>query len=405
MRTDPLRLSSRRPVSSHRYILYCNEMVGLGHVRRSLAIASHLTAIDESATALILTGAEIEPVFKLPPRVDSVKLPARSRDENGNHRAQRLGVGIEDLHALRAQIASAAATAFRPHVAIVDKLPLGLGGELEPTLEALRASGDCRLVLGLRDIEDSPANVRRRWGPEVRAAIGRLYDAVLVYGPPGTMDAFDCVDWDDLDVPVAHVGYVGGAMPTAAPADLPGDYVLATTGGGSDGYRLLATFAEALRLRPLPCRAVVVTGPLMDAGHRAHLQALLADVDADLWEFRADMPHVIAGARGIVTMAGYNTVSEVMRARRPALLVPRVRPSHEQLERARDLARRGLQEMLHPDGMTPARMRTALDRLLDRPRPAFDPSEYNGTHRAVEILRDLAASVRRGVPEPLAEPA
>src|SRR3712207_1341554 len=97
MRTAPLPVSSAL-VRSHRYILYSNEMVGLGHVRRSLAIASHLTAVDESATALILTGAEIEPVFKLPPRVDSVKLPARSRDEHGNHRSRRLRLEIEDLH-------------------------------------------------------------------------------------------------------------------------------------------------------------------------------------------------------------------------------------------------------------------------------------------------------------------
>jgi predicted glycosyltransferase len=377
---------------SHRYILYCNEMVGLGHVRRSLAIAAHLADADDDATALILTGAEIEPVFRLPPGVDTVKLPARSRDENGVHRAQRLHVGIEDLQALRADIALASATAFRPHVAVVDKLPLGLGGELEPTLRALRARGDCRLVLGLRDIEDSPGNVRRLWGPELRAAIEELYDAVLVYGPPETMDAFDCVGWHDLDVPVFHVGYVGADMPTTAPPDLSDEYVVATAGGGSDGYRLLATFAEALRLRPLPCRAVVVTGPLMDAARRSQIELLLAGTDAQVWPYRPDMERVIAGARGVVAMAGYNTVSEVMRARKPALLVPRVRPSREQLGHAEQLARRGLQDMLHPDRMTPARMRAALDRLLARRRPDFDPHQYDGAQRAGTILRELAGA-------------
>ena len=67
------------------------------------------------------------------------------------------------------------------------------------------------MVLGLRDIEDNPARVRRAWGaPGLRAAIERCYDAVLVYGPGSTPDAIDCTGWD-LEVPVRHVGYVSRA--------------------------------------------------------------------------------------------------------------------------------------------------------------------------------------------------
>src|SRR6185312_11965 len=169
-----------------RFIFYANELIGLGQLRRALVLAARLSASRGAPTSLILTGSPIEPTFCLPPRVDTVKLPALSRDERGTQYAARLKLDREELRALRSGIALASAVSFQPDVAVVDKLPLGQGGELEPTLDALKSSTDCKLVLGLRDIEDSPANVRRKWGTAVRRAIARYYDAILVYGPEST---------------------------------------------------------------------------------------------------------------------------------------------------------------------------------------------------------------------------
>jgi predicted glycosyltransferase len=275
---------------------------------------------------------------------------------------------------------------------VVDRFPLGLNGELEPTLEALEGTG-CKLVLGLRDIEEDPFAVRRKWGPRMREAIKRFYDMIVVYGPPEPrLDAIDCLGWHDvtLSVPLVHVGYVGTSVPETGPPDLPDEYVLATVGGGCDGYDILAAFIEALRLDPLQCPSVIVTGPLMPAEHVQRLRHLGEGLDLRLWQFRPDLERLIAGARAVVCMAGYNTVSELMRAHKPALLVPRVRPIQEQLLRAGELARRGLQDVLHPEDLTPSTMRGALERLLTRPRPSFSDADFCGTERMAELLAGLA---------------
>ncbi len=373
-----------------RFIFYANEVIGLGQLRRTLALAARLSASRAAPTSLILTGSPIEPTFRLPPRVDTVKLPGLSRDQRGTQYSARLQLDRDELRALRSGIALASATSFRPDVAVVDKLPLGQGGELEPTLEALKSRSNCKLVLGLRDIEDSPVNVRRKWGPDTRRAIERYYDAILVYGPESTPDAIDCIEPLGLDVPLHHVGYVGTPIPDCGPSDLEGDYLLVTAGGGFDGFRLLATFAEALRLRPLSCRAVMVAGPLMPPVQRAALTELIAGLDIQLCELRRDMEYVIAGARAVVSMAGYNTVSELMRARKPALLVPRSGPSQEQLIRARSLTAMGLQDMLHPAELSPAALRRSLDRLLMRRFAGDLPPHYNGTECAARILAEMA---------------
>jgi predicted glycosyltransferase len=382
-----------------RFLLFSNEAVGLGHLRRALAITERLAQTDPGATSLIVTGSPAQVPFDLPPRVEALTLPSLFRDGNGKHHARRLALDDGEVGRLRGDVARAAALAFKPDCAVVDRFPLGLEGELGPVLEALRVSG-CRLVLGLRDIEADPSEVRRTWGPDQRRAIGRFYDLVLVYGPESPpLDALDCLSLgeDNLPVPIVHVGYVGGGRNGSAPDDVPEDFVLATVGGGSDGFDVLATFVESLRLEPLPCPALVVTGPLMPRELVEHLEERSRGLAVQVRRFTPNLEALIRRARAVVCMAGYNTVAELMRARKPALLVPRVSPIREQLVRARELGRRGLQDVLHPRDLSPATMRAALDRLLARPEPPFEEEHFRGTELTADLLASLAS--RNGYPQ------
>jgi predicted glycosyltransferase len=387
-------------VSTHqdrgpRFLFYSHDSFGLGHLRRTLALAGALADRDGGATSLIMTGLTVASAYRLPPRVDTLKLPALRKDDTGSYRALRLDVDFDDLQRVRSSLALATAQSFAPAVTIVDKTPLGLRGELIPALDWLSQRAGGRLVLGLRDIDDSPSRVRREWRRnKLREAIQRYYDAVVVYGPAASMDALRCLQITDLGVPVHHVGYVGPAIPGGAPPDFPPEYVLVTAGGGGDGFEVLATFVQAVRSAPLPLPAVIVAGPLMSDDEFQRLARLTDGLNVRLHEFRADMESVIAGARAVVAMAGYNTVSELLAARKPALLVPRVRPREEQLVRARMLADRGLADMLHPDELDPARMRAAIEQLLDRDPPDVPAIEQGGAHRAAQILLELAARHR-----------
>jgi len=373
---------------SARYLFFTNECVGLGHLRRALALAGAVTERDPEASALIVTGAPIELAHPLPPRVDTVKLPLLSRDEAGAQRAGRLKIGLRDVRALRTQLAVAAAQSFVPGVVVVDKVPLGLGDELAPALEWLHGAGT-KLVLGLRDIEDVPARVRREWGrPAVRAAFERLYDAVLVYGPEGTnYHALACLGWEP-ERPVHYVGYVASRR-TPPPADLPDDYLLVTAGGGADGAELVGAFLDAVRLEPLPVPGVVVTGPLMPERDVRSLRGRASPLDVVFETFLPGLDGAIAAARGVVAMAGYNTVSEVLRSGRPTLLVPRVRPSGEQVLRAELLRKAGRAQVLYPHELDARRMRSSLEQLLATAPQPEDTSQA-GASRAADVLAAVA---------------
>lgn len=384
----PVPASSAGP----RFLFFSNELVGLGHLRRQLALSGRLAGTVAGATSLIVTGTPCEPFFTLPDGVDAITLPKRIRDDTGRQ-AGKLRIELAELHDIRSRIALAAATSFRPAVVVVDKLPLGPAGELIPTLEALRSASNSKVVLGLRDIDDSPERVRSAW-EGLRESVERYFDAIVVYGPPGSPHAVHCLDWPDLQIPVRHVGYVTATMPASGGGPLPSGYVLATAGSGRSGFGLLSTFLEAVALDPLPHHAVVLTGPFMDAGEKSRLRELARGLDVEVWEFRSDIGRLIAHAVGIVGMAGYNTVAESLRSGKPALLVPRVMPSEEQLVRARFLVAEGLADMIHPGELTPARMREGLERLVTRDSPAPAPGLFQGTERAAALLSSLAGEGR-----------
>ena len=66
-------------------------------------------------------------------------------------------------------------------------------------------------------------------------------------------------------------------------------------------------------------------------------------------EFDNRMEELIAGAKAVVAMGGYNTYCEILSFDKPALIVPRVAPRQEQLIRARRAAELGLIEMFLPE--------------------------------------------------------
>ena len=55
----------------------------------------------------------------------------------------------------------------------------------------------------------------------------------------------------------------------------------------------------------------------------------------------------------VVSMAGYNTICEILSLRKRAVIVPRVEPVKEQEIRATRMARLGLFKMIHPARLTP----------------------------------------------------
>ncbi len=62
-----------------RIMLYSHDTYGLGHIRRSLAIAAQLAQDVPEASQLLITGSILHGAFQLPERLDTIKLPALTK--------------------------------------------------------------------------------------------------------------------------------------------------------------------------------------------------------------------------------------------------------------------------------------------------------------------------------------
>jgi len=137
----------------------------------------------------------------------------------------------------------------------------------------------------------------------------------------------------------------------------------------------------------------------MPQGDRARLQAsaLPGRKNVFLIDFTNRMLEFVDSASVVVSMAGYNSVCEIISRRKKAILIPRVYPRQEQLIRARHMESLGLAVMIHPDELSPERLADAIDRLLTSPEISnSNVLDFNGLDRAAAILRDDLGQTGQG---------
>jgi predicted glycosyltransferase len=391
---------------ARKILLYSHDTVGLGHIRRVAAIGKQLATEAPEDTVLILTGSNVAGSLTLPPNVDYVKLPSVRKVTNSEYEARTLRMEGDDVMSLRAEIIKETFRSFDPDLLIVDKAPLGVHGDLLPTLKLARERGPrCRVVLSLRDILDTPEEVIGAWEREgIHEALRRYYDLVLVWGEQRIYDVVREYGLpSDVAAKVNYCGYIGVEPDSGPPADRGKrkKLVLVTVGGGQDGYDLLATYLRSLAETKRRFASVVLLGPDLPAEKRAELTALIEQADAPVFavDYARQIDRFMRSADLCVTMGGYNTMCEVVSRGRPAIVVPRVNPRQEQLIRATKWHELGLLRMIHPDALSPSVLAAAIDEELAHPRTPAQPAlDFGGLDRAARILRpDFTPRAKAGL--------
>jgi predicted glycosyltransferase len=384
-----------------RVMLYSHDTFGLGHLRRSRALAGAITAADPTASALILTGSPVAGRFAFPSRVDHMRLPGVIKRSDGSYASRTMGMSIEETTALRSGLIRSMAQQYAPDVLIVDKEPTGFRGELLPALELLSQKGHSKLVLGLRDVLDEPEVLAEEWArKEAIAATEQFYDEIWIYGLASIYDPTKGLPLSPRVRDRMHwTGYLRRDLgPLDTPPEQP--YVLITPGGGGDGAMMVDLVLSAYEQDPdLAPRAVLVYGPFLSGETReafeTRVEALQGRVTTVGFESRIET--LFSGAQGVVCMGGYNTFCEVLSFDKPAVIVPRTTPRLEQWIRASRAEELGLVTMLDErrDGWTPAAMTRAIRALAAQKQPsqAFSRGLLDGldcvTQRVSTLLQDL----------------
>ena len=186
--------------------------------------------------------------------------------------------------------------------------------------------------------------------------------------------------------------------------------MLVTAGGGEDGYALMSTYVEAAveLSRKFSTRSLMVAGPeLAPAQATALHEAAQRRGNIRVVEFTDDMLSYMNAADVVVSMAGYNTICELLTLRKRAVIVPRVKPVQEQKIRAERMAELSVFQMIHPDHLSPRALASAVgDQIqalrVDKEVPAV--IDLGALPRITEILSGVAVPDGCGTFIPALEP-
>ena len=83
-----------REIRRLKVIFYSHDTVGLGHVRRNVALASTLAP---SADVVMITGNPEAAALPLPTHTDIVTVPTVAKDAAGGYRSRTLGAPLEQV--------------------------------------------------------------------------------------------------------------------------------------------------------------------------------------------------------------------------------------------------------------------------------------------------------------------
>ena len=103
---------------------------------------------------------------------------------------------------------------------------------------------------------------------------------------------------------------------------------------------------------------------------------------------RGDSLQYLLQADLIVSMAGYNTICEILKFSKKAVVIPRAGPSAEQGIRSRILHKLELLRSIHPRDLTPELLAKSICARLDEPKDAAWPPapDLNGAIDAARLL-------------------
>jgi predicted glycosyltransferase len=376
---------------AYNILMYSHDTYGLGHIRRTMAIANHLR--DANTNVLILTGSPIAGRFQFPQHVDFVRIPGMIKKTNDDYQSLSIRIDQEKALSIRTNIILATAKTFQPHLFIVDKEPLGLKREVLPTLEWLKKESPSTMtVLGLRDVLDESVVIQNDWREKnVYSYLEQLYDEIWVYGNRNIYDPVEMYKIPEtIHNRVKFTGYI--PRKTLSPATKASvrkryrimdddKFVLVTTGGGGDGLEVIDQYLAMHDYFPtsLPFKSIIITGPFMPKKVREAFKERANKYGIKTLPFHPRMEELMAAADLVISMGGYNTICEILTQQTPALIIPRETPRKEQLIRARRLKAKGLLDFIPWTEVTPQLFREKIFTLFK------NQSQYTETIRSFKL--------------------
>ncbi len=353
-------------------LFYCQHILGIGHLIRSMAIARGLT---QDFQVYFVNGGEVIQDFPIPEGIEVINLPAIKTDANFRELQVPEGfANVESTLEYRRDRLLELCDRIRPTVVMIELFPFGrrrFSTELIPLLERAKGYG-AKVTCSLRDIVVTKQD-QVRHEAKVCKLMNRYFDQLLIHGDPKFLpleNSFSRVN--DLTCEVHYTGYVVPDVDRkfAPKTETDPPMILASVGGGRFGHELLDCVAEASELLEdtIPHHIQMFSGPFapdqvydslrLMAKHRSNLTVQRYTPDLLSYMARADLS---------ISMAGYNTTLNVLQTGVRAMQLPFTgNDDQEQRLRSNRLADLGIITVIDPVDLKPTTFAAKVIETLTR---------------------------------------
>ncbi|MUM77570.1 hypothetical protein GKC30_07995 [Pseudodesulfovibrio sp. F-1] len=382
-----------------RVLFYCQHVLGVGHVFRSLEI---VRALSGHEVVMVAGGAEID--ISPPANMRLERLPGLMMSPDfKTFIPTEPGADAEEVRTRRIERMRALMDRYRPDILLLELFPFGRRAfrfELLPVLQGIRAGewGKCKTACSLRDIlveKPDPAKYARR----VLDMLNPHFDLVLVHADPAlvTLDeTFPAVA--DIVAPVRYTGYVAARPEPGSGAALRQELglghtplVIASAGGGQVGNELVraAIHSSILLATTRPHTLMAFTGPYAtDADHQRCQTLAAGHPHICVRRFTSRFPAYLDAADLSLSLGGYNTTMNLLAAKTYGLVLPFAQ-NREQSMRTSRLEQRHAVGLLTPADLDPERLALCIAQALTRSaEPA--PINLDGAATTARLLEELA---------------
>jgi len=354
---------------------YCQHVLGVGHLRRSIEICKALAQHHE--TTLILGGP---PVSADTSELKVLQLPGLRMDSEFNNLTP-----CDNNHSLdatkeyRQRLLYSHFESTAPECFITELYPFGRKAfrfELDPVLKGIKDGSlpACRCLCSVRDILVEKIEGREKFEARVVKTLNNYYDAILIHADPTVVSLGDTfTPMGEITIPLHYTGFVSEKVSTKSNGTIreqlgiskAHQLIIASSGGGGVGAELLhatlAAFKKLLQRAP-DSHLQIFTGPYCsskDYGEIGSQSQPHITVD----RFTSNFPNWLAEADLSISMAGYNTCMNLLQTGVPALVLP-FHQNREQALRVDKLHEKSTIRALSPEELTPEVLCTLMAEQL-----------------------------------------
>jgi len=236
---------------------YCQHVLGVGHLRRSIEICKSLAKNHD--TTLILGGP--------PTSIDTtdlniLQLPGLQMDKEFNNLTPcNATASLETTKEMRQKALYNHFVSCAPQCFITELYPFGRKAfrfELDPVLKDIKNKTlpDCTCIASVRDILVEKQQGKDKFEQRVVETLNKYYSAVLVHADPQLITLDETfTPLKEVTIPIHYTGFVSerpsstGILQIREELNLSGQHklIVVSIGGGSVGEELLYAVLEAFK--------------------------------------------------------------------------------------------------------------------------------------------------------------